>query len=165
MFKDLPLADSFFKNNKGYTTAIVLYLPVKENNNNGNINQSLIKAIKTIGNVTANIVTNLDKNLENYQLIKNIELSKDFSELLFNALHYGYGKIMIKSHLTENKKYAVVIFFDNGPGFSKKELSFVFKKGFTSRAKENGLGLYYLKKTMQRINGKIEIISNSQSNS
>lgn len=84
------------------------------------------------------------------------QMVKVFVNLMQNsaqAMHSG-GKIFIRS-FTE-KAYLIIIFEDNGPGFSQELEDNIFNPFFTTKAKGTGLGLAISHKIISEHQGQIE---------
>lgn len=81
--------------------------------------------------------------------------------LLNNSLYYSSSRenlcIQIFTYL--NDKYNYLVFRDNGPGISPKNINKIFEKFFTINKKGTGLGLSFCKIAMNMLKG--EIICNS----
>ncbi|WNF35001.1 DcuS/MalK family sensor histidine kinase [Bacillaceae bacterium IKA-2] len=48
---------------------------------------------------------------------------------------------------------------DTGVGISEEQLEEIFKKNYTTKGEERGMGLYLIQQSLERINGKIVVIS------
>ena len=89
-----------------------------------------------------------------------------FNNLISNSIRYSNGrKPHIKVDVVVSEKLATIEVEDNGIGISEKHLPKVFEMFYraTDDNAGSGLGLYIVKETMDKLNGKIEI--NSQENS
>lgn len=98
----------------------------------------------------------------------NLEyLESAFRELIENARKYKSERDLRIDIKTINKGDKICISFsDNGIGIEEDKLNLVFEKGYSrneSQDVENqdstGVGLYFLKRNLQRINGAITIES------
>lgn len=95
----------------------------------------------------------------------NVEyLESAFREILDNAVKYKSELPLRMKISTFNVEDNIKITFsDNGIGIDKKDQNKIFDKGFKNETIENqrstGLGLYYLRRNIQRINGAIMVES------
>lgn len=86
-----------------------------------------------------------------------------FLNILENSFKYLHqdrvGQILISAYKMEDK--AVLTIEDNGEGIRQEHLEHVFDMFFrgSSRSKGNGLGLYIVKKAVDKLKGKISIES------
>lgn len=80
--------------------------------------------------------------------------------LLKNALDALEGKGAIQIQISENTRHAIIEVHDTGKGISRKNLSKVFKPGFTTKKRGWGLGLALSKRIIEKYhNGLIEVKS------
>lgn len=80
--------------------------------------------------------------------------------LLKNALDALEGKGIIRVHIFETSRHAIIEVADTGKGISRKNLSKVFKPGFTTKKRGWGLGLALSKRIIEQYhNGLIEVKS------
>jgi len=91
-------------------------------------------------------------------------LESAFCELLENAYKYK-SELPLRVKITTlniGNKIKICV-SDNGIGIEKGNLCKIFEKGFREESDENqyntGLGLFYLKRNLQRINGTIGVES------
>ncbi len=87
-------------------------------------------------------------------------LSFAFEQILGNSVKYTSTSGEITIETCENK----LIIEDNGMGIKEEDLPRIFEKGFTGfngryEKKSSGLGLYLCKKTLDKLQHKIEITS------
>jgi signal transduction histidine kinase len=80
--------------------------------------------------------------------------------LLENAIHFGTPEgceIMMKA--TEGEGYIQIKISDNGPGIPKEYQEQVFEMYFrgSERSRGNGLGLYIVKKAVEKLNGTVRM--------
>lgn len=83
-----------------------------------------------------------------------------FEQLLSNAIKYTKSGGEISINISESK----LIIEDNGIGIHEEDLPRIFEQSFTGlngryEKKSSGLGLYLCKKTLDKLQHKIEIIS------
>ena len=69
------------------------------------------------------------------------------------------GRIDIKGAMDRSQRYLTLSIQDDGPGMSPEQLSMAFKPFHTTKTNGVGLGLPIVKRTIERFNGKIRIIS------
>jgi anti-sigma regulatory factor (Ser/Thr protein kinase) len=88
------------------------------------------------------------------------DFKRHISNLIDNAAEATDFKGIIDVSVTSDDQFSVVKVKDNGKGLSKDKLARIGEKGFTSgKANGSGLGLYYLKKSVQDQNGVFEFES------
>lgn len=104
------------------------------------------------------------KNEENLPLIKTdmIMFEQILSNILLNAAQYTpFGtKIIIKTVFLQHSQHLQLIVSDNGKGFPKSEIPFIFDKFYrlpNSKAGGTGLGLSIVKGFVQALNGTIKL--------
>ncbi len=109
----------------------------------------------------------LSNNLPNIKGDHN-QLQQVFLNLLTNARdaidklkRETGGDIIVKSYLSEDKKYVEIIFQDTGCGISKENLRNIFNPFFTTKSPDGGvgLGLSIVYRIIENHNGKIEVES------
>jgi signal transduction histidine kinase len=94
-----------------------------------------------------------------YFLLKSL-----LTELLTNSACWAafQGSLMVTCSITliENKGIEIII-QDNGPGIPENQLKSIFEmyKVANDKTKTNGLGLYIVKKIVEKLNGSIKIDS------
>lgn len=90
-----------------------------------------------------------------------------FGQIINNAIKYtkGKGKGKIEFLAVDNDKYIELIIRDNGIGIAKEDIKRVFDKGYTgtngrnSVYKSTGMGLYFSKKILNKLNHEITVNS------
>ncbi len=88
------------------------------------------------------------------------------SNIIDNAIKYGGNTISTKQNKTE--KGVEIFIWDNGTGIPKKQKNKVFEQfyriptGNTHNVKGFGIGLYYTKKIIEKLNGTISISYNKK---
>uniref|UniRef100_UPI004049F869 tetratricopeptide repeat-containing sensor histidine kinase n=3 Tax=Flavobacterium sp. TaxID=239 RepID=UPI004049F869 len=81
--------------------------------------------------------------------------------LISNAIKYSPKNTMVKISLLNEKKYWKIIVSDQGPGFADEDLSKMFQlqtplsSNPTGNEISTGIGLYSVKKTVERYNGTV----------
>ena len=100
-----------------------------------------------------------------YSIESNADLLENIlKNLVDNSIKYGGRKISMGAEQTQSSTLLTVR--DDGPGISKKHQKFIFRKFY--RIPENkdqhnvkgfGLGLYIVKTSVKKLNGKIELLS------
>ena len=99
----------------------------------------------------------LDLRLDEKVMIEGDEalLSQAFLNLYLNAIEAAGGRPGGRLTVTLEKKdsRAVLIFHDNGPGFSREQLEQPFVPYFTTKAEGSGLGLAMVEKTIRAHQG------------
>lgn len=69
------------------------------------------------------------------------------------------GRIVIKGAMDRSQRYLTLSIQDDGPGMSPEQLGLAFKPFHTTKTNGIGLGLPIAKRTVERFNGRIKIIS------
>jgi two-component system, sensor histidine kinase YcbA len=72
------------------------------------------------------------------------------------------GKIEVKVQYRLRDNYVKIYIFDDGPGIEKKNQPVIFTPGFTTKYNEsgtpsNGIGLHYIKHTLEKKGGSIDL--------
>lgn len=86
-------------------------------------------------------------------------------QIINNSIKYIKGQGKIQFYAKNNEKYVELYIKDSGIGISKEDIDRVFNKGFTgtngrnTTYKSTGMGLYFSKKIIDRLEHKIEIES------
>lgn len=90
-----------------------------------------------------------------------------FENLISNAIKYQNPSAeihFIKIHVLTGKHQVHITISDNGIGIDKQYISSIFnlffRTGDSSQVEGTGIGLYLVKEAMNKINGKIEVLSN-----
>ncbi|UIR55411.1 ATP-binding protein [Sphingobacterium sp. SRCM116780] len=90
------------------------------------------------------------------------QLLRTFNNLLKNAIEAGYGKRKIKIDISisngENETYDVKI-KDNGVGIPQEMRKQIFQINFTTKSSGTGLGLVFVKKTIEAMGGSVQFDS------
>ena len=85
------------------------------------------------------------------------------NNLISNSIRYkGYGRDPeLKFNIKINKKYAEIDVIDNGIGIDKDHIEKVFNMFYRASDKNvgSGLGLFIVKETIEKLNGKVSISS------
>lgn len=85
-------------------------------------------------------------------------LGEIFSNLIKNAIqHAKCNNIKIRGK--KEGKYYKIYFEDDGRGIEEKNLEKIFEEGWKKSGGGSGLGLYIVKKLMERYGGKIDVES------
>lgn len=88
-------------------------------------------------------------------------LFKVISNLISNSIKYSFANTEITLDVKSIKENVVITVGDEGQGFTKEDLKLVFKKNQMLSAKptanesSSGVGLYIIKKYVERMNGKV----------
>jgi len=86
-------------------------------------------------------------------------------QMVMNLLHNAMdavgegGKIVVRLDKAHRKNSLKLVISDNGPGIDKKDLKRVFDPFFTTKVSGTGLGLFVVKRLVERIDGTINIDS------
>jgi signal transduction histidine kinase len=82
--------------------------------------------------------------------------------LVENSIHFsGVDNPYVRLKVTQNGDYITMDFLDNGQGIPKEYQEQVFDMYFRAneRSKGNGLGLYIVKKAVEKLEGSISLSS------
>lgn len=90
-----------------------------------------------------------------------IPLAQVFGNMVMNAIEAmdGKGELVVTTSFDENRKYAVICFKDNGPGFSEEMKDKLFQPFATTKSTGTGLGLALSRHLVEHYNGYLEIES------
>jgi PAS domain S-box-containing protein len=96
----------------------------------------------------------------NSTILADDALNSVFDNIVRNAvIHGNTDKIVIK--ITSNNKHCEIKFYDYGEGIPNNIKNKIFDEGFSYGAnKGTGLGLYIVKKTLERYGANIEVEDN-----
>lgn len=82
------------------------------------------------------------------------DFKRHISNLIDNAVEATKSKGTVEVTVTSDDQYSIVKISDNGKGLSRDKIARIGEKGFTfDKESGSGLGLYYLKKSVQEQNG------------
>ena len=117
-----------------------------------------------INDFKANRIIILNETLDNaYILGDKMRIYQIFENIFNNSIKYANTKIDVS--LNEDDDYFVATIKDYGPGIEDADMPFIFEKfyrGKNSKGKNGtGLGLYIVKYMIEKMHGKIELISNN----
>ncbi len=101
-----------------------------------------------------------DRNLEIYS--NDTLLNAIFSNLLENAILFARNRSpYIHITLKKEQDFLLINFEDNGQGVEKQYLGRIFEMYFRANehSKGNGLGLYVVRKALEKLKGSIEVNS------
>lgn len=80
-------------------------------------------------------------------------------ENAFDALKEYDGERIVNLSILDFDKEIVIIIEDSGPGISEKARNNLFTRGFSSKGKGHGFGLYLVKQSIDNLNGTITVES------
>ena len=136
---------------------------IKKTNLEKVINSVMIKNKDEIllNNITVNV-----ENLNVFVYTDTKWLIFIINQILNNSIKYKKkdGNSVIKIYATEEKDLVNLFIYDNGIGISKSDITRVFDKTFTGKngrkdANSTGMGLYIVKKLIDKLGHKISISS------
>ena len=87
-------------------------------------------------------------------------------QLINNAIKYSKENGKIEFYAEDNKDYIKLCIKDNGIGIAKEDIDRIFNKGFTGSNgrnkvyKSTGMGLYFTKKVLNKLEHEISVESN-----
>lgn len=100
----------------------------------------------------------LPDNPNEHQIMVLITALGNLMENAVDALQGNQdGEIEVFLHYHHGMLSAVVS--DNGPGMAPELLSLIFEKGFSTKGKQRGLGLYLVKQQIESCQGNIQVES------
>lgn len=109
-----------------------------------------------------NLIIDINEKIEFYNDTRRLKVI--FNNLISNSVRYidlskTDNKISIE--ITTSKLGANIVVWDNGMGIKKEYLKKVFDIYFrgTDKSEGSGLGLYIIKETIDKMNGKIKLTS------
>ena len=131
-----------------------------------------VDLVKLISNLVERFkLTETEKNIEFCSDVKELNYYLDefhfentISNCIDNAIKYGGNEIKIS--IFKSDKNTFIAIEDNGNPIDKKEQTKIFDKfyrvpnGNIHNVKGFGIGLYYSKKIIEKMNGKLELICN-----
>lgn len=136
---------------------------IKKTNLEKVINSVMIKNKDEI--LLNNIIVNVE-NLNIFVYTDTKWLIFIINQILNNSIKYKKknGNSLIKIYATEEKDLVNLFIYDNGIGISKSDITRVFDKTFTGEngrkdANSTGMGLYIVKKLIDKLGHKISISS------
>jgi len=92
-----------------------------------------------------------------------VAIKRVVTNMIENAIRYSDGDIEVETAISSDKKYAVVMVNDHGPGIPESELETVFepfKQGDAARGSEgSGLGLAIIKRIIDMHGGKVKLVN------
>ena len=118
----------------------------------------------SINDFKANATINLNESLDfAYIMADKLRIAQIFENIINNSIKYANTKIDVS--LKEDSEYYLVSFRDYGPGINDEEIPFIFDKFYRGKnsvgINGTGLGLYIVKYMIEKMNGKVELISNN----
>ena len=118
----------------------------------------------SINDFKANATINLNESLDiAYIMADKLRIAQIFENIINNSIKYANTKIDVS--LKEDSEYYLVSFRDYGPGINDEEIPFIFEKFYRGKnsvgINGTGLGLYIVKYMIEKMNGKVELISNN----
>lgn len=95
-----------------------------------------------------------------------VAIKRVITNMIENALRYSDSAIDVETSLSRDKRFAIVIVNDRGPGIPESELDAVFepfKQGDAARGSEgSGLGLAIIKRIIDMHGGKVKLLNREQ---
>ncbi len=124
---------------------------------------NIVDMIKnSINDFKANTTINFKSNLnEAYTLADRMRMSQIFENIFNNSIKYANTNIDVE--LEESNEYYLVSIRDYGKGISDEDLPFIFEKFYRGKnatgKNGTGLGLYIVKYMIEKMGGKVDLIS------
>ena len=125
---------------------------------------NIVDMIKnSINDFKANTTINFKSNLnEAYTLADRIRMSQIFENIFNNSIKYANTNIDVE--LEDSNEYYLVSIRDYGKGIADEDLPFIFEKFYRGKnatgKNGTGLGLYIVKYMIEKMGGKVDLISN-----
>ena len=125
---------------------------------------NIVDMIKnSINDFKANTTINFKSNLnEAYTLADRIRMSQIFENIFNNSIKYANTNIDVE--LEDSNEYYLVSIRDYGKGIADDDLPFIFEKFYRGKnatgKNGTGLGLYIVKYMIEKMGGKVDLISN-----
>ena len=125
---------------------------------------NIVDIIKnSINDFKANTTINFKSNLnEAYTLADRMRMSQIFENIFNNSIKYANTNIDVE--LEDSNEYYLVSIRDYGKGIADEDLPFIFEKFYRGKnatgKNGTGLGLYIVKYMIEKMGGKVDLISN-----
>ena len=125
---------------------------------------NIVDMIKnSINDFKANTTINFKSNLnEAYTLADRMRMSQIFENIFNNSIKYANTNIDVE--LEDCNEYYLVSIRDYGKGIADEDLPFIFEKFYRGKnatgKNGTGLGLYIVKYMIEKMGGKVDLISN-----
>ena len=125
---------------------------------------NIVDMIKnSINDFKANTTINFKSNLnEAYTLADRMRMSQIFENIFNNSIKYANTNIDVE--LEDCNEYYLVSIGDYGKGIADEDLPFIFEKFYRGKnatgKNGTGLGLYIVKYMIEKMGGKVDLISN-----
>ncbi|MCH2086707.1 MULTISPECIES: two-component system sensor histidine kinase EnvZ [Pseudoalteromonas] len=95
--------------------------------------------------------------------VSMVAIKRVVTNMIENAIRYSDGDIEVETRVSSNKKFAIVVVNDHGPGIPESELETVFepfKQGDAARGSEgSGLGLAIIKRIVDMHGGRVQLLN------
>ena len=125
---------------------------------------NIVDLIKnSINDFKANTTINFKSNLnEAYTLADRMRISQIFENIFNNSIKYANTNIDVE--LEDSNEYYLVSIRDYGKGIADEDLPFIFEKFYRGKnatgKNGTGIGLYIVKYMIEKMGGKVDLISN-----
>ncbi|MGS0537287.1 two-component system sensor histidine kinase EnvZ [Pseudoalteromonas sp. SaAl2] len=130
-------------------------------------------AFEDLNAIVSEVVHSEQKHQRNIRFIENpnldsvplsmVAIKRVVTNMIENAIRYSNDDIEVETALSPDKKYAIVMVNDQGPGIPESELETVFepfKQGDAARGSEgSGLGLAIIKRIIDMHDGKVKLVN------
>lgn len=130
-------------------------------------------ALEDLNAIVSEVVHSEQKHQRNIRFIENpnldnvplsmVAIKRVVTNMIENAIRYSDDDIEVETALSHDKKYAIVMVNDQGPGIPESELETVFepfKQGDAARGSEgSGLGLAIIKRIIDMHDGKVKLVN------
>lgn len=158
IFKDIEKLDKIIRDTQFFSKPIELNY---EDTNLNNIIMDVSKKLKPIlSREKIKLKVELDKKL------KNISIDREKFEFVLENLFYNSIDALFKRKnkliwikTLQNNNFQKIIFYDNGIGIDRVNLTDIFKPFYTTKSKGMGLGLANVERIVSLHKGKIDVKS------
>lgn len=123
-----------------------------------NIKNVVEKLCSSFGESASKRDIKIDCNIDNISVFGDEFIGEIFSNLIKNAIEHANCK-NIKIYGEKRNEFYVVYVEDDGKGIDKKDIPKIFEMGWRRGGGGGGIGLYIVKKLMERYGGKVLVES------
>lgn len=118
----------------------------------------------SINDFKANTIIKFNNSIDSaYIMADKMRMYQIFENIFNNSIKYANTNIDV--HLEDSNDYFVVSIVDYGKGIDDNDMPFIFEKFYRGKnatgKNGTGLGLYIVKYMIEKMNGRVELISNN----
>jgi signal transduction histidine kinase len=122
------------------------------------ISEYLNNVVKPLRKESINIMIENDQNIRYDCNFRPIDMSILLDNLISNSIRAHSKKFILNISTSPDEKLIVIV-SDDGKGIPKENIEKVFNFGFTTTS-GSGLGLYHIKKILEKMNAEIKVNNN-----